>query len=88
MSHKRDSNELIGAAPYVFTLLADGRTLSPSPIEQKILVMIGELHRDGLSYRAIAAELNRLAHAIRAYCENTQGYSENLLGETLKSPNG
>ena len=59
MAHKRASNELIGETPYGFTLLPDGRSLLPNTTEQKTLSMIYELHRDGLSYRAIARELNR-----------------------------
>jgi DNA invertase Pin-like site-specific DNA recombinase len=59
MAHKRQVNELVGEVPYGFTLMADARTLIPNATEQKILLMIGKLYHNGLSYRAIARDLNR-----------------------------
>jgi DNA invertase Pin-like site-specific DNA recombinase len=47
----------IGQLQFGFSLLEDGKTLTPNTAEQLVIAVILELHRAGLSLRAIAREL-------------------------------
>lgn len=57
MQHKRTRGELVGAVPYGYRLATDGRTLEPDPGEAALVRLVGDLHRGGLSLRAIGAQL-------------------------------
>lgn len=56
---KRTRHEYLGNAPYGFRLAADQQHIEPDRAEQSMLKRIRKLREDGLSLRAIAAELNR-----------------------------
>jgi len=56
---KRSRQEYLGNAPYGFRLAADRKHVEPDRGEQTILKRIRTLRQDGMSLRAIAAELNR-----------------------------
>lgn len=60
LAHKRSKSERIGQVPYGRQLAGDGRTLAPDPAELDALATISRLRSEGLSLRAIAAELTRL----------------------------
>jgi len=47
-----------GCVPFGYELAADGKTLTPNEAEQEAVAIIRELRASGLSYRAIANELN------------------------------
>lgn len=59
MRHKRSKGELVGKVPFGFTLAADGINLVRHEGEQRVLVLIAELHQAGQSLRQIAAELTQ-----------------------------
>jgi DNA invertase Pin-like site-specific DNA recombinase len=46
-----------GGIPYGSRLAPDGAHLEPDPDEQRVVVMVRELHNGGISYRALAAYL-------------------------------
>ncbi len=56
---KRSRREYLGNAPYGFHLAADQQHIEPDRAEQSMLKRIRQLRQDGMSLRAIAAELNR-----------------------------
>lgn len=66
LGRKREKGERIGAVPYGKQLDADGLHLIDHPAEQAVVATVRELRAEGLSYRAIAGELNRLGLVNRA----------------------
>jgi DNA invertase Pin-like site-specific DNA recombinase len=56
---KRERGERLGVLPYGKCVDADGVHLIDNPTEQAVIATVRELRASGLSYRAIAAELNR-----------------------------
>lgn len=59
MQRKRAKGERIGAIPYGYQLAADGVHFVEAPSEQAVIAIVQRLRAGGLSYRAIAAELNQ-----------------------------
>ena len=59
LQHKKRQGQRVGTVPFGFTVGDDGKTLLPSPTEQKTIRKMVALRRRGLSLRAVAAELNR-----------------------------
>jgi DNA invertase Pin-like site-specific DNA recombinase len=55
---KKARGERVGYIPFGCRLGADGKHLEPDPKEQAIRATIVQLHRQGLSLRQIARELN------------------------------
>jgi site-specific DNA recombinase len=66
MARKREKGERLGMVPYGKQLDADGLHLIDHAPEQAIIRTVRELRSAGLSYRAIAGELNRLGLVNRA----------------------
>jgi site-specific DNA recombinase len=66
LAHKRGKGERVGMVPYGKRLAADGVHLHDEPSEQAVMAIVHELRASGLSYRAIAAELNRRGLTNRA----------------------
>ena len=66
MQRKRAKGERIGAIPYGYQLAADGVHFVDAPSEQAVITIVCRLRAGGLSYRAIAAELNRRGLTNRA----------------------
>ena len=58
LSRKREKGERIGALPYGKQLDTDGIHLIDDAPEQAVMAAVRELRASGLSYRAIAGELN------------------------------
>jgi DNA invertase Pin-like site-specific DNA recombinase len=56
---KKSRGERVGGIPYGFQLASDRRTLEPQPQEQRALAIVRTLRAAGLTYRAVAEELNR-----------------------------
>jgi site-specific DNA recombinase len=56
---KRSRRETLGNPPFGSCLAADGKHLEPNRAEQSVLKRILQLRQEGMSLRAIAAELNR-----------------------------
>lgn len=56
---KSQGQRISGRIPFGKDLAADGITLVDNPQEQRVIELIRELRADGLSLRAIAAELER-----------------------------
>jgi len=54
---KRARGERTGSVPYGYTLQDDGKTLVPVPHEQKVIATARRLRGQGMSLRAISAEL-------------------------------
>ena len=54
---RKAQGKCIGQLQFGFSLLEDGKTLTPNTAEQLVIAVILELHREGLSLRAIAREL-------------------------------
>ena len=59
LARKREKGERLGMVPYGKRLAADGVHLLDHPTEQAVIATVRALRASGLSYRAIAAELNR-----------------------------
>jgi site-specific DNA recombinase len=66
MQRKRAKGERIGAIPYGSQLAADGVHFVEAPSEQAVIAIVRRLRASGLSYRAIAAELNQRGLTSRA----------------------
>jgi len=67
MQHKKSLGEFTGgAAPYGYRLAGDGEHLAELPEEQATIAAARELRNQGLSLRAIAAELTRRGFFNRA----------------------
>jgi DNA invertase Pin-like site-specific DNA recombinase len=62
---KKARQERTGSVPYGFALGPDGVHLEPVPAEQVVISLVGHLHGQGLSLRAIARELARIGHSSR-----------------------
>lgn len=56
---KKARGERVGGIPYGSQLAADGRLLEPHADEQRVLAIVEELRGAGLTYQAVADELNR-----------------------------
>lgn len=80
MSHKKSKGERVGAIPYGFDLADDGVKLIPNAAEQETIAVINELRADGLSLRAIAAELNRRAVPTK---EGSKGWAHTTVQSIL-----
>jgi DNA invertase Pin-like site-specific DNA recombinase len=65
MRHKKRKGELVGAVPFGKKLGADGKKLLVDEDEQKIIEKARILRADGLSLRAVAAELERVGMLAR-----------------------
>lgn len=59
---KRRRGERVGTVPYGYRVAADGSRLIKDAAEQKIVALVKRLRAQGLSLRAIAAELGRRGH--------------------------
>jgi site-specific DNA recombinase len=66
MARKREKGEWLGMVPYGQQLDADGVHLIDNALEQAVIATVRELRASGLSYRAIADELNRRGMVNRA----------------------
>src|SRR5918996_1406552 len=66
MAHKRAMGERVDAVPYGYQLAADGVHFVAAPDEQAVIDIVRRLRAGGLSYRAIAAELNQRGLTNRA----------------------
>lgn len=66
MQRKRAKGERVGAIPYGYQLAADGVHFIEAPSEQAVIAIVRRLRAGGLSYRAIAAELNQRGLTNRA----------------------
>jgi site-specific DNA recombinase len=66
MQRKRAKGERIGAIPYGYQLAADGVHFIEALGEQAVIAIVRRLRAGGLSYRAIAAELNHRGLTNRA----------------------
>lgn len=58
---KIQNGERAGQVPYGWTLADDGNTLLPVKEEQEVIRAIKGLHAQGMGYRAICRELERIA---------------------------
>lgn len=59
LAHKRARGERVGAVPFGFNLADDGVSLVPNATEREAIAIVRELRSEGLSIRAIVAEMNR-----------------------------
>ena len=66
MQRKRAKGERVGAIPYGSQLAADGVHVVDAPNEQAVIAIVRRLRAGGLSYRAIAAQLNQRGLTNRA----------------------
>lgn len=58
MAHKRAKGERLGTIPFGYDVAPDGVSLVRNEEQQKALLMIHKLREEGLTFRAIAAELD------------------------------
>lgn len=65
LRHKKALGFRIGEIPYGFKLAADGRRLEEDADEQATVARMRELRASGLSFQAVADELNRLGYTTR-----------------------
>ena len=65
MQHKKRKNELVGAVPFGKHLAQDGKKLLVDEDEQKIIEKARILRAEGLSLRAVSAELERVGMLAR-----------------------
>lgn len=63
---KRGRSERVGTLPYGFQLSADGTHLEPCEAEQRVIGLVRQARAQGLSLRAIVAELDRAGIVGRA----------------------
>ncbi len=69
MQHLAEQGKYVGGkVPYGYAIAADGKTLVPNELEQKVIALARELHakHPNLTLRAIAAELARRGHRSRS----------------------
>ncbi len=59
LQHKRSKGERVGTVPFGFDVDADGTTLVSNPIEQRAIDSMRAMRAAGMTYRAIATELER-----------------------------
>jgi site-specific DNA recombinase len=59
LAHKKSKGEYVGEVPFGSDLADDGRMLVENPTEQDAINLMRGLRSNGLSYRAIAAELDK-----------------------------
>lgn len=62
---KKARGERVGSVPYGYRLAADGRTLVEVPEELEVVRLARELRSGGMSFRAVAAELEARGHLSR-----------------------
>lgn len=72
MSVKKASGQLVGSVPYGYNLADDGITLIANEIEQKTLELIKKLRSSKLSFRQIAAELEKRSIMTKKGCTKWQ----------------
>jgi len=65
MQYKKSKGERVGSIPYGKRLHGNGVDLLIDETEQEIIVLIGNLNKDGLSLNKIAAYLNNTKHQPR-----------------------
>jgi len=58
LQYKKSQGQRIGAIPFGFALGADGKSLIEDASEQEALTIVKELRNQGMTIRAIVAELN------------------------------
>jgi DNA invertase Pin-like site-specific DNA recombinase len=83
LAHKRSRSERCGKVRYGFVLAGDGITEVPNPAEQAGLAAIARLRAEGLSLRAIAAELDRLGVPTK---EGRGGWTHTAVARILGRP--
>ena len=67
LAHKARQGEYTGGRiPYGYQLAGDGVHLEPDPVEQRVIEAATRAHRDGLSLRTIARELDGLGFRTRS----------------------
>ena len=67
LAHKARQGEYTGGRiPYGYQLAGDGVHLEPDPVEQRVIEAATRAHRDGLSLRTIARELDGLGFRARS----------------------
>jgi site-specific DNA recombinase len=69
LRHKRNNGERIGNIKFGYRLAADKKHLEPDPTEQAALKAIHKLRTKRISFRRIAATLNRQGHRTRRNSE-------------------
>lgn len=79
MQAMRLRREHTGNVAYGFNLCSDGKHVEPDPIEQSTLCFMGELRDKGLSYRAIAAQLNEMGYTTRKGTKWQHNYVHRML---------
>lgn len=57
LSHKIGKGERVGHVPFGYVLHNDGKTLLEDPREQMAIALIGTLHKEGFTYRAVCKVL-------------------------------
>lgn len=65
MQYKKSKGERVGSIPYGFSLHGNGKDLIKNEIEQEIIKIVENLHRDDFSLNKIAAYLNNSEHQPR-----------------------
>lgn len=79
----RASPKVLGRIPYGYRALSDRTALEPDPDAYPCLLLIHSLRRDGLSSRAIAAEMTRRAIPTPT---GRQGWDRRTISRLLQSP--
>lgn len=82
MSHKRAQGERVGEIPFGFQLAADGVSLVQCDREQSVIQTIHSLRGQGLSLRAIAAELESAGVAAKRAKQWNAMTIRNILNRT------
>ncbi len=65
MGHMKANGQRVGAIPYGFALMADGKTLAPVPKEAAVIQKARALRANGHSFRSIASQLHDKGHLSR-----------------------
>jgi site-specific DNA recombinase len=65
MGHKKTKGERVGGIPYGLTLMEDGKTITPVAQEMAVIEQAKILRAKGLSFRTIAAKLQKRGHLSR-----------------------
>lgn len=57
LRHKIESGQRCGKLRYGYDLAADGKTLLPNTVEHRVIKLMGDFRKEGLSLREIASKL-------------------------------